>query len=120
FNHGPAELFLNTGFPRPGRPSMGSWVTYGLGSETSDLPAFVVLTSGGGSSGGPGNWSAGFLPSRYQGVPLRSQGAPILNATRPAGIDARAERDMLDLVRALNRRALERTLDPEIEARIAS
>src|SRR3954468_13029015 len=77
FNHSPAQIFLNTGSPQPGRPSMGSWVTYGLGSEADALPAFVVLSSGKGTSGGPSNWSCGFLPTHYQGVVFRSKGDPI-------------------------------------------
>jgi len=87
FNHGPAKLFLNTGFQAPGRPSMGSWVTYGLGSPSRDLPGFVVLQSGPrGPRAGNALWSAGFLPSSYQGVPFRGTGDPILNLSAPAGL----------------------------------
>ena len=89
FNHAPAQIFLNTGSPLPGRPSMGSWVSYGLGSESSDLPGFVVLSSGSGISGGAANWSSGFLPTSYQGVPFRSKGDPILYVASPSGIDRR-------------------------------
>jgi uncharacterized protein (DUF1501 family) len=120
FNHAPAQIFLNTGFSQPGRPSMGSWVTYGLGSESSDLPAFVVLSTGSGISGGAANWSSGFLPTVYSGVRLRNQGDPILNVTRPAGVDEQAQRDSLDLIGALNRQRLETDGDPEVATRIAS
>ena len=120
FNHAPAQIFLNTGFGQPGRPSMGSWVTYGLGAETTDLPAFIVMSTGAGISGGSANWSSGFLPTVYSGVRFRNQGDPILNVTSPAGIDAQAQRESLDLVGALNRRRLGVEGDPEIETRIAS
>src|SRR5215203_6040383 len=88
FNHAPAQIFFNTGFGQPGRPSMGSWVVYGLGCETKDLPAFVVMSTGAGISGGAANWSSGFLPTLYTGTRFRNQGDPILNVTAPAGIDA--------------------------------
>jgi hypothetical protein len=120
FNHAPAQLFLNTGFSQPGRPSIGSWVTYGLGCETSDLPAFVVLSTGSGISGGAANWSSGFLPTVYAGVRFRNGADPILNVTSPAGIDARLQRDSLDLIAGLNRRRLAAAGDPEIATRLAS
>jgi uncharacterized protein (DUF1501 family) len=120
FNHAPAQIFLNTGFSQPGRPSMGSWVTYGLGADTSDLPAFVVMSTGAGISGGAANWSSGFLPAVHAGVRFRNQGDPILDVAPPAGVDARLQRDTLDLVGALNRKALERNGDPQIAARIAA
>jgi uncharacterized protein (DUF1501 family) len=120
FNHAPAQLFLNTGFSQPGRPSLGSWVTYGLGAETSDLPAFIVMSTGSGISGGAANWSSGFLPTIYTGVRFRNQGDPILNVTRPPGVDAQLQRDSLDLIGALNRRRLAADGDPEIATRIAS
>lgn len=120
FNHAPAQIFFNTGFSQPGRPSMGSWVTYGLGAETNDLPAFIVMSTGSGISGGAANWSSGFLPTVYSGVRFRNQGDPLLNVTRPAGVDARLQRDSLDLIGALNRRRLETEGDPEIDARIAA
>ena len=86
FNHAPAKLFANTGTAQFGRPSMGSWVTYGIGSESADLPGFVVLQSGPrGPRGGAVNWGSGFLPSTYQGVPLRGGGEPILNLSTPRG-----------------------------------
>ncbi len=120
FNHAPAQIFFNTGFSQPGRPSMGSWVLYGLGAETQDLPAFVVMSTGSGISGGSANWSSGFLPTLYTGVRLRNQGDPILNVSSPPGVDARLQRDSLDLVGALNRRHLADAGDPEIATRIAS
>jgi uncharacterized protein (DUF1501 family) len=120
FNHAPAQIFLNTGSPQPGRPSMGSWVTYGLGSEADALPAFVVLSSGKGTSGGPANYSCGFLPTTYQGVMFRGQGDPILNVGNPRGIDARTQRESLDLVRNLNKKRLDVVGDPEIAARISA
>jgi hypothetical protein len=118
FNHSPAQLFVNTGSGVPGRPSMGSWLSYGLGSEANDLPSFVVLKSGGSLSGGASMWNAGFLPSVHQGVPFRGQGDPILHVSNPAGYDDRAQRDSLDLIRALNEERLEAVGDPEIETRI--
>ena len=91
FNHAPAKLFVNTGSAQFGRPSMGSWVTYGIGSESADLPGFVVLQSGPrGPRGGAVNWGSGFLPSAYQGVPFRGGGEPILNLSTPEGISPRA------------------------------
>ena len=120
FNHAPAQIFLNTGFSQPGRPSLGSWVLYGLGAETQDLPAFVVMSTGSGISGGSANWSSGFLPTVYTGVRLRNQGDPILNVSNPAGVDARLQRDSLDLVAALNRRRSDEIGDPEIATRLAA
>jgi uncharacterized protein (DUF1501 family) len=120
FNHAPAQLFLNTGFAQPGRPSLGSWVTYGLGCETSDLPAFVVMSTGSGISGGAANWSSGFLPTVHSGVRFRNQGEAILNVTSPAGIDPALERASLDLIGTLNRRRLAAVGDPEIATRIAA
>jgi hypothetical protein len=120
FNHAPGQIFLNTGFGRPGRPSLGSWVIYGLGSETQDLPAFVVMSTGSGISGGSANWSSGFLPSVYSGVRFRNQGDPILNVTSPAGVDAKLQRDSLDLLEELNHARLGLVGDPEIETRVAS
>jgi uncharacterized protein (DUF1501 family) len=119
FNHAPAQIFFNTGFSQPGRPSMGSWVLYGLGSETRDLPAFVVMSTGSGISGGAACWSSGFLPTVYTGVRFRNQGDPILNVSSPAGIDAKLQRDSLDLIGALNQQRLATVGDPEIATRIA-
>ena len=121
FNHGPAKLFTNTGFPQPGRPSLGSWVTYGIGSQASDLPGFVVLQSGSrGPRAGASLWASGFLPTTYQGVPFRGTGDPILDLTSPKGFDRRRQRDFFDAVRDLNRARLGVVGDPEIETRIAA
>jgi uncharacterized protein (DUF1501 family) len=120
FNHAPAQIFFNSGFSQPGRPCLGSWVTYGLGSESQDLPAFVVMSTGSGISGGSANWSSGFLPTIYTGVRLRNQGDPILNVSSPPGVDARLQRDSLDLMGSLNNRRLQAMADPEIATRIAS
>ncbi|HTN76244.1 MAG TPA: DUF1501 domain-containing protein, partial [Pirellulaceae bacterium] len=120
FNHAPAQILFNTGFSQPGRPSIGSWVTYGLGAETEELPAFVVMSTGAGISGGAANWSSGFLPSLYSGVRFRNQGDPILSVTSPAGVDAKLQRDSLDLVGALNKQHLADSGDPEIATRIAA
>lgn len=118
FNHAPAQLFMNTGSGIPGRPCMGSWLSYGIGSETNDLPAFVVLKSGGSVSGGASLWSSGFLPSNHQGVPFRSTGDPILHVSNPPGYDQRAQRETLDLIGQLNRGSFDRIGDPEILSRI--
>jgi uncharacterized protein (DUF1501 family) len=120
FNHAPAQIFFNTGFAQPGRPSMGSWVTYGLGAETRDLPAFVVMSTGSGISGGTANWSSGILPTVYAGVRLRNQGDPVLNVANPPGIDKTLQRQTLDLVRELNQQRLGELGDPEIATRINS
>ena len=119
FNHAPAQIFLNTGFGQPGRPSIGSWVLYGLGSEATDLPAFVVMSTGSGISGGAANWSSGFLPTVYAGTRFRNQGDPILNLTSPPGVDAADQQDTLALVGELNRMRLGVVGDPEIATRIA-
>lgn len=118
FNHAPAQLFLNSGSPIPGRPSMGSWVTYGLGSEANDLPGFVVLSTGGGTSGGAANWTNGFLPGRYAGVPFRSQGEPILNVSNPDGLSDDQQKASLDLIRQLNQQQYNKLHDPQITTRI--
>ena len=120
FNHAPAQIFLNTGFSQPGRPSLGSWVTYGLGTEARDLPAFVVMSTGAGISGGAANWSSGFMPTLYSGVRLRNQGDPILDVSSPPGIDHKLQRDSLDLIGELNRRRFQTDGDPEIVTRMAS
>jgi hypothetical protein len=120
FNHAPAQIFLNTGAALPGRPSLGSWVVYGLGAQTSDLPAFVVMSTGAGISGGTANWSSGMLPTVYTGVRFRNQGDPILDVSRPAGVTGEVQRDTLDLVERLDRRRLGIVGDPEIATRIAS
>jgi hypothetical protein len=121
FNHGPAKLFMNTGTAQFGRPSMGSWATYGLGSEARDLPGFVVLQSGPrGPRGGAPLWGSGFLPTVYQGVPFRTSGEPILNLTSPPGIDSRRQGQALDVLRDLNAARLDQTGDPEIATRISA
>ncbi|MDB6041105.1 MAG: hypothetical protein JWM99_4946 [Verrucomicrobiales bacterium] len=120
FNHAPAQIFFNTGFLQPGRPSLGSWVLYGLGAETQNLPAFVVMSTGGGLSGGSALWSSGFLPTIYTGIRFRNQGPPILDVTSPGGIDSRLQRDTIDLVAGMNERRLSADGDPEITTRIAA
>ena len=120
FNHAPAQMLFNTGFAVPGRPSIGSWALYGLGAETQDLPAFVVMSTGNGLSGGSALWSSGFLPTVYTGTPFRKKGDPILNVSSPAGVDARLQRDTLDLVSTLNRQELATVGDPEISTRLAN
>ncbi len=120
FNHHPGQLMMNTGFPNFGRPSMGAWLNYGLGSAGRDLPGFVVLTAGRGTSGGASVWSSGFLPTTYQGVLFRGKGDPVLNLSNPPGISDAVQRASLDAIRELNRRRLERLADPEIATRIAA
>jgi hypothetical protein len=121
FNHAPAKIFLNTGSPQFGRPSMGSWLTYGLGSESQELPGFVVLQSGTrGPRGGAYNWGSGFLPTVYQGVPFRSGGDPIVNLSSPAGVTAGRQSDTLEAVRDLNQLRLDTTGDTEIATRVAA
>ena len=119
FNHAPAQLFVHTGSQLQGKPSMGSWVTYGLGSENKDLPAFVVLTSGGNNpDGGTALWSSGFLPSVFQGTQFRSQGDPVLFVSNPKGISPDVRRDTLDAIHDLNAEHLSHVGDPEIATRI--
>jgi hypothetical protein len=121
FNHGPAKLFVNTGSPQPGRPSMGSWVTYGIGSEASDLPGFVVLQSGPrGPRGGSALWSSGFLPTTYQGVPFRSGPEPILILESPPGLNREDEHQFVEMVGELNGLHHDAVGDPEIQTRIAA
>lgn len=120
FNHHPAQLMLNSGVPRFGRPSMGSWITYGLGSESQNLPAYVVLTAGRGGSGGVSNWTSGFLPSSYEGVLFRNQGDPILNLSNPIGIDQELQRESLNALSELNQLRFETHRDDEIQSRIKS
>lgn len=121
FNHAPGQIMMNTGSQQFGRPSIGAWTTYGLGSDARDLPGFVVLNSAKkGTSGGASNWGCGFLPTVYQGVPLRSQGDPVLFLSNPAGFDQKTQRDSLDTLQALNRMRLDTVGDPEIATRINS
>lgn len=120
FNHAPAQLFLHTGSPRPGRPGMGSWVSYGLGTENRTLPSFVVLVSSATApDGGASLWGSGFLPTVHQGVPFRSQGDPVLFLSNPPGLDAGRRRRTLDTLKALNELRVQESGDPEIETRIA-
>lgn len=123
-NHDPAITYIQTGSQQPGRPSLGAWVSYGLGSVASDLPSFVVMISHG--SGADANqglldrlWGSGFLPSSFQGVKFRSQGDPVLFLSDPPGMDRSMRRDLLDGISSLNQRRLEETGDPEIATRIA-
>ena len=119
FNHAPAQLFVHTGSPRLGRPSMGSWVSYGLGTENRNLPSFVVLVSGTAApDGGASLWGSAFLPTIHQGVQLRSQGEPVLFLDNPSGLSAAQRRESLDTLEALNRLQLEAVGDPEILTRI--
>ena len=112
---------MNTGYNRFGRPSMGAWVTYGIGSESRDLPGFVVLQSGPrGPRGGSPNWGSGFLPTTFQGVPFRNQGQPILNLANPQGINRDRQQQFIEAVNDFNRIRLEEIGDPEIATRIAS
>ncbi|MBI4903928.1 MAG: DUF1501 domain-containing protein [Acidobacteria bacterium] len=120
FNHHPGQLFLFTGSMLGGRPTMGSWVTYGLGSEARNLPGFVVLSSGVGTSAGSDNWSSGFLPSTYAGTVFRSKGDPILYLSNPKGISRESQRLRLDAMKELNEEHLEATGDAEIASRIHS
>jgi uncharacterized protein (DUF1501 family) len=122
-NHDPAVTLLQTGHQQPGRPSCGAWTSYGLGSENSNLPAFVVLLSR-GSAARPADplyarlWGSGFLPSNHQGVALRSSGDPVLSLANPPGVTESMRRDQLDVLAQLNRTAVAREIDPEIETRI--
>lgn len=120
FNHAPAQLLFNTGFSQPSRPSMGSWVLYGLGAETENLPAFVVMSTGDGLSGGSSLWSSGFLPTTYTGVQFRSQGDPILNVASPVGMSPELQSQTYSTINSLNRQHLELVKDPEIATRIAA
>ncbi|MDX1953351.1 MAG: DUF1501 domain-containing protein [Verrucomicrobiota bacterium] len=121
FNHAPGQIMMNTGSQQFGRPSFGAWTTYGLGSESRDLPGFVVLNSGTkGTSGGASNWGCGFLPTVYQGVPFRSGGDPVLFLSNPKGVDQAMQRDSLDTIRKLNEQRLGIVGDPEIATRISS
>lgn len=121
FNHAPAQIFMNTGSQQFGRPSLGAWTTYGLGTENQDLPAYVVFSTGKkGTSGGAGNWGCGFLPTVHQGVPFRGQGDPVLFLSNPTGIDSDLQRDSLEAIKSLNSQRLAVVNDPEIATRIES
>src|SRR5437870_3843454 len=119
FNHAPGQLLMNTGTMQFGRPSMGAWATYGLGSESQDLPAFIVFSSGKkGPSGGNSCWGSGFLPTLHQGVLFRSSSDPVLYLSNPRGVDTKLQRDSLDAVSQLNKLRLDETGDPDIATRI--
>jgi hypothetical protein len=121
FNHAPGQILMSTGAQQLGRPSLGAWTTYGLGTESQDLPAFVVFSTGSkGPSGGASNWGAGFLPSVYQGVMFRSIGDPVLYLSNPKGVDQQIQRDSLDSIKRLNKMRLDVVGDPEIATRINS
>lgn len=121
FNHAPAQLMMSTGSQQFGRPSMGSWITYGLGSESRNLPSYIVFNSGRkGPSAGAGNWNSGFLPTMHSGVEFRSSGDPVLFLSNPDGIDRGLQRSTLDAVNQLNRQRLDVVGDPEIATRINS
>ena len=120
FNHHPGQLLMQCGRGTFGLPTMGSWINYGLGSETRDLPGYVVLTSGRGSSGGATLWQSGFLPSLYAGVRFRTSGEPVLNLSNPRGLPPQLQRKGLDVLRQVNGNRLSEQRDPEIASRIAS
>ncbi len=121
FNHAPGQILMSTGSQQFGRPSIGSWVTYGLGSESEDLPGFIVFSSGKkGPSGGNSNWGSGFLPTLHQGVQFRGGAEPVLYLSNPRGVDHELQRDSLDALRTLNASRLTETGDPEIATRISA
>jgi hypothetical protein len=120
FNHDPATLFMNTGAQLAGRPSMGAWFSYGLGSENQDLPAFVVLMTGAGQPLTVNAWGSGFLPTSHQGVTLRSEGEPVLFVSNPPGLPSERRRQSLDALRDLNQMHYAKAQDPEIQTRIAA
>src|SRR5262249_52715090 len=120
FNHHPGQLAMNTGVPTFGRPSMGSWINYGLGSESKNLPGYVVLTAGRGTSGGASNWSSGFLPTTYQGVLFRNQGEPVLNLHNPTGLTDEMQQQTIAALRDLNQQRHHHVGDAEINSRISA
>jgi len=120
FNHHPGQLLMQCGRAAFGLPCMGSWLTYGLGSESQNLPGYVALTAGRGSSGGATLWQSGFLPSTYAGVWFRNQGDPVLNLSNPDGMPAQLQRKGLDVLRSVNQHRFEQIKDPEIVSRIAN
>ena len=119
FNHAPAQFFMHTGSPRTGRPSLGGWVTYGLGSPNENLPGFVVLLSAGGPTGGKRLWGSGFLPTVHQGVQCQATGTPVLNLDNPKGIDSEMRKRSVDIINKINEIEYQETQDPEILTRIA-
>src|SRR5437879_9927684 len=120
FNHHPGQLLMNTGVPTFGRPSLGAWLNYGLGSESQNLPGYVVLNAGRGTSGGASNWSSGFLPTTYQGVLFRHQGEPVLNLNNPPGLSADMQGKTIAALRNLNSQHHAQVGDPEINSRVAA
>jgi hypothetical protein len=120
FNHHPGQLMMNCGSAMFGRPSLGSWLTYGLGSESKDLPGYVVLTAGRGTSGGASNWSSGFLPTTYQGVLFRNSGDPVLDLSNPPGVTTTIQRRTIAALSELNGLRRTHVRDPEIDSRIAA
>ena len=118
FNHGPAQMLMHTGSPRNGRPSLGSWVTYGLGSDNNNLPGFVVLTSGGTPDAGKSIWGSGFLPSVYQGVQCRSKGDPVLYLKDPKGVSRNLKKKVLASINEINLKEYKKFGDPEVLTRI--
>ncbi|MEQ8788795.1 MAG: DUF1501 domain-containing protein [Pirellulaceae bacterium] len=118
FNHAPAQLFMHTGFGRFGRPTMGSWIVYGLGTMNRDLPAFVVMITGSVAGAGNSLWGSGFLPTVYQGIEFRSQGDPVLFLSNPKGIESDDRRRIVESINTLNRAQLADVGDPEIATRI--
>ena len=121
FNHAPGQILMSTGSQQFGKPCIGAWTLYGLGSEAEDLPGFVVFSTGTkGPSGGDANWGSGFLPTLYQGVPLRTTGDPVLYLSNPRGVDRRLQRRSLDVINQLNQQRYREVGDPEILTRINS
>lgn len=119
FNHAPAQFYMQTGSARTGRPCMGSWVTYGLGTENRDLPGFIVLLSRGGTSAGKRIWSSGFLPTVHQGVQCNTKGEPVLNLENPSGIDPHLRKQSIETINKINTLEYQETEDPEIITRIS-
>lgn len=120
FNHAPAQLFMHTGSPRLGKPSIGSWVTYGLGTENENLPGYIVLASGGKTpDAGKSVWGSGFLPSVYQGVQCRSEGDPVLYVSDPSGMDREIKGELINTINDLNKNHYQKVNDPEIKTRIS-
>jgi hypothetical protein len=121
FNHAPGQMLMSTGSQQFGKPSLGAWTLYGLGSECHNLPGFVVFSTGAkGPSGGNSNWGSGFLPTHYQGVPFRTSGDPVLYLSNPRGVDDELQRESLDAINAINSQRLKEMGDPEIATRINS
>jgi hypothetical protein len=121
FNHAPGQMLMSTGSQQFGKPSLGAWTLYGLGSECQNLPGFVVFSTGAkGPSGGNSNWGSGFLPTLYQGVQFRTSGDPVLYLSNPRGVDVELQRESLDVINAINAQRLSEMGDPEIATRINS